>query len=73
MIARTFLPKKGNELIDKMRILSYDDLVRVIDEVVIDSRKFISNSESLAWTMESSEVSKKIFNVLNTEGLNYDK
>ena len=61
----TFLPNKGNDVIDKMRITSYDDFARIIDEVVIDGRKFISNSESLTWTMESSEVSKKIFNILN--------
>lgn len=61
----TFLPNKGNDVIDKMRITSYDNFARAIDEVVIHNRKFISNSESLAWTMESSEVSKKIFNILN--------
>ena len=62
----TFLPNKGNDVIDKMRIASYDNFARAIDEVIIDGRKFISNSESLAWTMESSEVSRKIFNLLNT-------
>ncbi len=62
----TFLPNKGNDIIDKMRITSYDDFARAIDEVVIDDRKFISNSESSAWITESSEVSRKIFNLLNT-------
>lgn len=62
----TFLPNKGNDVIDKMRITSYDDFARAIDEVVSHGRKFISNSESLAWAMESSEVSRKIFNLLNT-------
>ena len=62
----TFLPSKGNDVIDKMRITSYDDFARAIDEVLIDDRKFISNSESSAWIMESSDVSKKIFNLLNT-------
>ena len=62
----TFLPNKGNDVIDKMRITSYDDFACAIDEVVSHGRKFISKSESLAWAMESSEVSKKIFNLLNT-------
>jgi hypothetical protein len=62
----TFLPSKGNDVIDKMRITSYDDFARAIDEVVIDDRKFISNSESSAWIMESSEVSREIFNLLST-------
>ena len=64
----TFLPNKGNDVIDKMRIESYDDFARVIDDVVTHGRKFILNSESLAWAMESSEVSRKIFTLLNTSG-----
>ena len=63
----TMLPNKGNDVIDKMRIAFYDDFVRAIDEVVIEGRKFVTDSDSSAWIMESSDVSRKIHNVLSNQ------
>jgi hypothetical protein len=63
----TCLPNKGNHVIDKMRIAFYDDFVRAIDEVVIEGRKFVPDSDSSAWIMESSDVSRKIHNVLSNQ------
>ena len=62
----TFLPNQGNHVIDKMRIKSYDEFAHVIDEVVCQGIKYTSNSESASWCEESSEVSRKIFSILNT-------
>ena len=65
----TFLPQKGNALIDKMRITSYGEFARVIDEVVTRDRKFVPDSESEAWMMESSDVSQKIYNILSKQSV----
>ncbi|MEK9569880.1 MAG: hypothetical protein VW124_12795 [Paracoccaceae bacterium] len=63
----TFLPRSRNPVVDKMRLKSYDDFVSVVDAVVLDGHSFVSESERLAWAIESSDVATTIFNVLHAQ------
>jgi hypothetical protein len=64
----SFLPILGDGAIDKMRIKSYEEFCLVMDEVVCKDAKFVSNTETDAWCMESSEVARKICNLLIRTG-----
>ena len=61
----SFLPKKGNEYIDSLRIASYDGL-KLLAEEIISKNKIIYNKKNLFsdYCLDSKEVSNKIYNYL---------
>ncbi len=59
----SFLPEKGCDYIDKMRINSYEDLNLLMVDVVSKNRVWSMSKESSDnFCLESSEVSKNIYN-----------
>lgn len=55
----SILPERGHKYIDTMRIDSYENFYKSINEV-IDDRKIYNNDNSNMWCLESSSVSNRI-------------
>ena len=59
----SFLPEKGCDYIDKMRVDSYDNFHLLMNEIVGKNNvKAIMQESSDMWCLESSEVSNRIYN-----------
>jgi len=67
----SFLPEKGCDYIDKMRVDSYDTLQSLMNEILAgDDVKGVMQDSSNMWCLESSEVSNRIYkNFINEKAV----
>jgi hypothetical protein len=66
----SFLPEKGRDYVDKMRVNTYNDLHLLTNEIIAGNNdQSITQVNSDMWCLESSEVSNKIYGYF----INYGK